>query len=85
MEACESEAEKANRAKDLFLATLSHELRTPLTAIFSWAEMLKSENWMLRKSSVPGRSLRIVEKLKQHSLMISSMFLASLWASFHLK
>jgi two-component system CheB/CheR fusion protein len=37
-----SEAEKANRAKDLFLATLSHELRTPLTAILSWGEMIHS-------------------------------------------
>ncbi len=33
-------AEKANLAKDEFLATLSHELRTPLTAILSWAQML---------------------------------------------
>jgi two-component system CheB/CheR fusion protein len=36
------EAENANRAKDLFLATLSHELRTPLTAILSWAQMIRS-------------------------------------------
>lgn len=36
-----SEAEKANRGKDIFLATLSHELRTPLTSIIAWAHMLR--------------------------------------------
>ena len=34
------EAEQANAAKDLFLATLSHELRTPLNAILGWARIL---------------------------------------------
>jgi signal transduction histidine kinase len=36
----EAELQRANQAKDEFLATLSHELRTPMTAIIGWARLL---------------------------------------------
>jgi signal transduction histidine kinase/CheY-like chemotaxis protein len=35
------ELERANRAKDEFLAMLSHELRTPMTATLGWATMMQ--------------------------------------------
>jgi len=34
--------QQANRAKDIFFATLSHELRNPLTPILGWARLFRS-------------------------------------------
>jgi len=36
------ELAEANRAKDVFLATLSHELRTPLTPVVGWIKLLRN-------------------------------------------
>jgi two-component system CheB/CheR fusion protein len=53
-----AEAEKANQAKDLFLATLSHELRAPLTSILSWAQLLNMGKLDVEKSK---QATKIIE------------------------
>jgi signal transduction histidine kinase/ActR/RegA family two-component response regulator len=40
--AARTEAERSNRLKDEFLATLSHELRNPLNAMLGWGRLLKA-------------------------------------------
>lgn len=39
-----SDAERANRLKDQFLAALSHELRTPLTTMVLWEGILRDDS-----------------------------------------
>ena len=53
------EAQRANRVKDSFLATLSHELRTPLNAILGYARMLRSG---MLDGEKQARALEIVER-----------------------
>jgi PAS domain S-box-containing protein len=57
-----SEAEKANRLKDEFLATISHELRSPLNAMLGWARLLRDPK--VRAEQL-DRALEIIERNTQ--------------------
>lgn len=43
LKAAKDEAEKANRAKSVFLSSMSHELRTPLNAILGFAQLIMTD------------------------------------------
>jgi PAS domain S-box-containing protein len=69
-----TEAERANRLKDDFLATVSHELRTPLTAMLGWTSMLSEETkdpGLLEGLEIIGRNARAQKQLIEDLLDMS--------------
>ncbi len=75
--AARSEAERANRLKDDFVATVSHELRTPLNAIHGWVHVLRSraaDAQLLEQAlTVIDRNVRMQTQLISDLLDMSSI------------
>ncbi len=74
--AARTDAERANRVKDDFLAALSHELRTPLNAIVGWSQLLKPRLAHAERDVVAGieaieRNARIQAQLIADLLDVS--------------
>jgi PAS domain S-box-containing protein len=74
-EAARTQAERASRLKDEFLATVSHELRTPLTSMLGWVRMLRqgrlSETAAKNAIEVIDRNARSQAQLIEDLLDIS--------------
>jgi signal transduction histidine kinase/ActR/RegA family two-component response regulator len=66
-----AEAERTNRAKDEFLATLSHELRTPINTVVGWAYMLSQSR--LSPSQVVGASEAILRNSQLQMRLIDDL------------
>ncbi|MDP0491332.1 MAG: PAS domain S-box protein [Verrucomicrobiota bacterium JB023] len=60
------EAERANAAKSLFLATMSHEIRTPLNGILGFAELLS-------KMELGGEAAEAVDIIQRSGSLLSSL------------
>lgn len=61
-------AERANRSKDEFIATISHELRTPLNTIRLWSQML-AEGKLSAEDVVKGARILERSALAQQQLV----------------
>jgi PAS domain S-box-containing protein len=66
-----NEAERANRLKDEFLATISHELRNPLNAILGWAHMMRLGN--LTPANVERAVETIYRNAKSQAQLVSDL------------
>lgn len=66
-EVAQSQAEAANHAKDMFLATVSHELRTPLAAVLGWTKFLKTNQ---DDRTVRTKAVEVIERNANKQLQL---------------
>ncbi len=62
------DAQKADRAKSIFIANMSHEIRTPLSAIVGFTEQLEKTELTLQQA----RYLSLIKKASDHLLYLVS-------------
>ena len=65
--AARGEAERGNRLKEEFLATLSHELRNPLNAILGWAQVLT------QSQDLPPQIREAIESIQRNGKLQANM------------
>jgi signal transduction histidine kinase len=63
-------AEKANKARSIFLAKMSHELRTPLNAVIGYSEILLEDAELDGKSQEKVGDLRRINAAGKHLLSL---------------
>jgi two-component system, cell cycle sensor histidine kinase DivJ len=68
--AARAEAERANAAKNRFLAVMSHELRTPLNAIIGFSEMLRNESQIRVNADRREEYARLINESGFHLLAV---------------
>ena len=63
-------ADKANRAKSIFLAKMSHELRTPLNAVIGYSEILLEDGEIAGKPEEKITDVRRINTAGKHLLSL---------------
>lgn len=75
-------AERADRAKDEFIAALSHELRTPLNAVVGWMQMLQqgvvADATRSKATEAVARNARVLARLIEDLLDTSRITMGHL-------
>lgn len=62
-----TEAEKANKAKSLFVANMSHEIRRPLNAVLGYAQIMRRDHGL---TDAPLQAVNAIEKSGNHLLRL---------------